>query len=260
MACCESVLARPVPVRGCPQLRRLPGLDQPADGPLPTRGRGGLRAPLKASEDLLPSDPAAGSRPGGAAAQGAHRAGRAPGATRTHTERILRRCHPSHLAPTSDYGYAAGPSRRLQPHGLLHFASRMMSRPTARHRVSTSGSRLGVFRDNVWFRCPPRRLERAAAAHQPRRSCRHVGGPPTCQTLVPAGRGPDLDADGPVVVRQVGGERAVQVPIVPDQQPVQALGPYGAHPPLGERVREASAAGSSGPPPRRRQTPRRSKP
>lgn len=32
--------------RGRPHLRCLPGLDQPVDGPLPRRGRGGVRAPI----------------------------------------------------------------------------------------------------------------------------------------------------------------------------------------------------------------------
>ncbi len=40
-----------VPVRGRPHLRRLPGLDQPAHGPLPRRGRGRVRAPLTRPED-----------------------------------------------------------------------------------------------------------------------------------------------------------------------------------------------------------------
>jgi hypothetical protein len=40
---------------------------------------------------------------------------------------------------------------------------------------------------------------------------------------------------GGVVVRQIGGQHAVQVPAVEDQDPVQALGPNGPHPPLGIR-------------------------
>ena len=36
--CHHRCSRRPVPVRGSPHLRGLPGLDQPADGPLPPRG------------------------------------------------------------------------------------------------------------------------------------------------------------------------------------------------------------------------------
>jgi hypothetical protein len=37
------------------------------------------------------------------------------------TARLQDRCHPPHLAPTSDYGYAAVPSGCLKPHGLTPF-------------------------------------------------------------------------------------------------------------------------------------------
>jgi len=40
-----------------------------------------------------------------------------------------------------------------------------------------------------------------------------------------------------VVVRQVGGEDPLKVALVPDQEPVEALGAYRAYPPLGIRVR-----------------------
>jgi hypothetical protein len=45
----------------------------------------------------------------------------------------------------------------------------------------------------------------------------------------------DVQAEAPVrssgvVVRQVRGQHPVQVPVVPDQNPVQTFGPYGAYP------------------------------
>ncbi len=41
---------------------------------------------------------------------------------------------------------------------------------------------------------------------------------------------------GVVVVPHIAGQHPLEVSTVPDQQPVQALGPHGAHPALGECV------------------------
>ena len=71
--CHHRCSRRPVPVRGRPHLRGLPGLDQPAHGPLPGRGRGGVRAAVPRPEDQPGGDPAADRRAGPAAAQAARR-------------------------------------------------------------------------------------------------------------------------------------------------------------------------------------------
>jgi transposase InsO family protein len=42
----------------------VPALDQPARGPLPSRGRRGVRAPLATPDDVTHSDRAAGRRAG----------------------------------------------------------------------------------------------------------------------------------------------------------------------------------------------------
>jgi hypothetical protein len=48
---------------------------------------------------------------------------------------------------------------------------------------------------------------------------------------------------GAVVMRQVGGQHAMQVTVAPDQLPVKTLGPHSAYPPLGVGVRAGSTAG-----------------
>ena len=75
---------RPVPVRSRPHLRRLTGLDQPAHGPLPRRGRGRVRATVAAPADQPECDPGSDGRLDRRAAQAASpRPGSTPAPTRS---------------------------------------------------------------------------------------------------------------------------------------------------------------------------------
>ena len=77
-------------------LRRLPGLGQPAHGPLPSRGRGRVRAALAAPRSPPERDPAADGRAGPAAAQAAGRGG--PGRRRGHDRLAPGPHHPRPLS------------------------------------------------------------------------------------------------------------------------------------------------------------------
>jgi hypothetical protein len=93
------------PGGGGPAVRGLPGLDQPAAGPLPGRGRGGVRAAVPAAEDLSERDQSWHRGADHPAAQGAGRAG--PG----------RRAAHHRLAPgPPSSGHGVGGHRQPLPH------------------------------------------------------------------------------------------------------------------------------------------------
>ena len=106
--CCHHRGAEPG--RGGPPLRGLAGLGVPAAGPLPGRGRGGVRAAVPAAEDLTERNQRGHGRADHLAAQGAVRAG--PGRRAAH-----HRLAPA--APSPGPGVPATVSRYLARHGLV---------------------------------------------------------------------------------------------------------------------------------------------
>ena len=79
-SCHHGRARRPVAVRGRPRLRCFAGLDQPAHGPLPNRGRGRVRAAVTCAEDQSRGDPSRDRRGDSASPQTAQRVGLDAGA------------------------------------------------------------------------------------------------------------------------------------------------------------------------------------
>jgi hypothetical protein len=159
-----------------PPVRGLPGLDQPAAGPVPGRGRGGVRAAVAAAEGLTERDRTGHRGPNRAASEGAVRAG--PG-RRAADHRLAPGALPRHHGvggdrqPVPDPGRAGHP-RPVQAAGIvLHqIPGRHAQRVLAIGLHPLGFSRWQRRRDPQLARRPlpiPAVLQRLSARGRPRR-------------------------------------------------------------------------------------------